>query len=138
MSGAAVRGDTAVTLADFERLTARVLSVSWWPVFIPFAMLVARFSFERGCGDPYELLWPVMRRQSGALLIAAFYLGALIWCVTAAVLTIRASQGRGVVPAIREVWGSDRWKVLAAFGVLAIEQVPRAVWHWVYTAARVC
>jgi hypothetical protein len=127
-----------VTPTESERAVAQALTRIWWPLVVPFAALVARFSFERGCGDPYELLWPVMRRQSGALLIAAFYLGALIWCVTAAVLTIRASQGRGVVPAIREVWGRDRWKVLAMFVVLAIEQMPRAVWHWVYTAARVC
>jgi hypothetical protein len=127
-----------VTPALSERGVARALSLLWWPLFLAFAPLVARFSFERGCGDPYELLWPVMRRQSAALAIAVLYLATAIWCVTAGVLTIRASQGRGIARTLRDVWAGHCWKVVAMFTVLAIEQVPRAVWHWIYTAARAC
>jgi hypothetical protein len=111
----------------------RLLAVTWWGVCPPCALLVARFSYERGCLDPYELLRPVMLHQTGALLVAAVYVAAHVWLLTAAILTARARDPR--LPwtnALRTAWGSDRWKVIAMAVVIAVEQVPRAAWAWVY------
>jgi hypothetical protein len=117
----------------------RLLTLTWWAIGPPCALLVARFSYERGCLDPYELLRPIMLRQTGALLVAGVYVAAHVWLITAAILTARARDA--ALPwtsALRTAWGPDLWKVVAMAVVLAVEQVPRAVWAWIYRAVGVC
>jgi hypothetical protein len=100
----------------------RLLALTWWAICPPCALLVARFSYERGCLDPYELLRPFMQRQTGALLVASVYVAAHVWLVAAVILTVRG----------RDTWKDQRWKVIAMAVVIAVEQVPRAVWAWIY------
>jgi hypothetical protein len=128
---------TGIVIADTN--IKRLLALTWWVIGPPCALLVARFSYERGCLDAYELLRPVMLRQTGALLVAAVYVAAHVWLIAAAVLTARARDA--ALPwtsALRAAWGHDQWKVVAMAVVLAIEQVPRAVWAWIYHAIGIC
>jgi hypothetical protein len=128
-----------VTVDRGAGITAKVLLAVWWILFPLFAILVTRFSFERGCQDPYELLQPVMQRQAGALLVAAVYVGAYAWVLAAGTVMLRRRDpALSVTDQLRAVWGTQRWKLLAMAAVLAIEQVPRAVWQWLYRAAGVC
>jgi hypothetical protein len=119
-----------------EARANRWLAVTWWAVCPACALLVARFSYERACLNPYELLQPVMRHQSGAVFVAAIYVAAHVWFVSAIVLAARAwssnrLEGQPVV------MGVDV-KLLAIGLVLAVEQVPRAVWAWLYHAIGAC
>jgi hypothetical protein len=128
-----------MTMDRVETGLAKLLLAFWWVLFPPFAILVCRFSFERGCRDPYELLQPIMQRQAGALLVAAIYVGAYLWVLAAGTLTIRLTQSAvSLSEQLGLVWGAHRWKVLAMAAALAVEQVPRAVWHWIYRIAGVC
>ena len=129
----------ALTVAGPERSIATLLLATWWLFFAPFLALVTRFSFERACADPYELLQPVMQRQAGALAVAAIYVGTYVWCLTAATLTLRGwNSGTTIAERLRSTWGPGWWKVMAVGAALAVEQVPRAVWHWIYSLLGVC
>jgi hypothetical protein len=115
----------------------RWFAVTWWIVCPACALLVARFSYERACLNPYELLQPVMRHQAGALLVAAIYVAVHVWFVAAIVLAARAWNAsyrlKGQPVAI------DVDSKLVAMGlVLAVEQVPRAVWAWLYHTIGAC
>jgi hypothetical protein len=126
-----------VTVA--ESTVRRLLGAAWWCLFPVFLPLVVRFSYERACLNPHELLQPLMRRQPGALAIAAVYVGTYIWLVAAGVLTIRAwAATRGQSGRLRAIWGRDRVKVVAMAGVFALEQVPRVAWVLVYQMTGLC
>lgn len=117
----------------------RVLSYSWWILFPAFLLLVARFSYERACMDPYELLRPLMRQQSLALAIAATYVGAHVWLVTVVLLVARmVSSGHGARGWAVSVDVKEVIKILAMAAALALEQMPRAVWAWLYHVLGVC
>jgi hypothetical protein len=117
----------------------RVLTLTWWAICPSSALLVARFSYERGCLDPYELLRPVMQHQTGALLVASVYVAAHVWLITAAILTARARDSAvSWSNVLATVWGTNRWQVVTMAVVLAIDQVPRAVWTWVFRAIGIC
>jgi hypothetical protein len=120
---------------------SRWLAIAWWMVCPPFALLVARFSYERACLNPYELLQPIMRHQSGAVLVAAIYLAAHVWLVAAIVLIARAWDGINRREPRPVAWSIDVRvvvRVVAMAAVIAVEQVPRAVWAWLYHAIGVC
>jgi hypothetical protein len=117
----------------------RVLTYSWWMLWPAFVLLVLRFSYERACLDPYELLRPLMRHQSLALIIAAIYTGAYLWIVMAGVLVARTLPSRhesGLWAASADV--KDLTKVVGMAAAIGLEQVPRAVWGWVYGVIGVC
>jgi hypothetical protein len=117
----------------------RMLAYSWWILYPAFFLLVLRFSYERACLNPYELLRPLMRHQSLALMIAAIYTGAHLWIVSAGVLLARmipSRQGPGVWAV--SVGVKDAGKIVAMSVAIALEQVPRAVWAWLYHAIGVC
>ena len=117
-----------------ERLL-RLWSYSWWILWPAFLALVLRFSFERACLDPYELLRPLMRHQSLALTVAAIYTGAHIWIVVAGVLVARTmAEVREAKIAALVV----DLKVPAMAAAIALEQMPRAVWSWLYHALGIC
>jgi hypothetical protein len=103
----------------------RVFSYSWWILCPALFLLVVRFSYERGCLDPYELLQPLMRHQSLALIIAALYTGAHVWIVAAAVSIARARTSYGI-------------KIVLMALVIALEQIPRVAWSWLYHAFGIC
>ena len=126
-------------MTPVDRTLRRILVRVWWIEFPLIAMLVVRFSYERACLDPYELLRPVMQQQTAALGIAAVYVGAYVWVVTAAVLTARMWHHAGPsVSQLHAIWNDDLAKVHAMAGVLLLEQVPRAVWGWLYGAIGAC
>ena len=115
-----------------EQLARRALSVAWWILLPPFMLLIGRFAYERACMNPYELLQPVMRTQAGALAVAGVYVGAYVWVVVAGVLTARAASRSTLRAAWSSVWGTESFKVVTMAGALALEQVPRALWAWIY------
>lgn len=128
-----------VTMERGDAGIVRLLLAVWWILFVPFTLLVSRFSFERGCQDPYELLKPVMQHQAGALLVAAVYLGGYVWVLAAGTVMIRRRNPTlAVSDQLHAVWGTHYWRPLAMVAVLAIEQVPRAVWQWIYRTAGLC
>ncbi len=119
----------------------RLLALTWWAICPPFTLLVARFSYERGCLDPYELLRPVMQRQVGALLVASVYVAAHVWLITAVILTARARDATlpwTPMRILRSAWDREWWRVVTMAVVLAVEQFPRVVWAWIYHAIGVC
>jgi hypothetical protein len=118
-----------------EERANRWFAVTWWIVCPACALLVARFSYERACLNPYELLQPIMRHQSGALIVATIYVAAHVWLI-ATILLIARAWSRGRAP--RFVAGSADLKVVAMAVVIALEQVPRAVWAWLYHLVGIC
>jgi hypothetical protein len=118
----------------------RLLVLVWWVLCPAFLLLVARFSYERACLDPYELLRPLMRRQAVALTVSAIYVGAHVWLAAAGVLTARMwmAGASTLVGVLQTGWRGDRYKVIAMSVAIAIEQVPRAVWAWLYHTLGVC
>ena len=128
-----------MTIRRDEAGFAKLLLAMWWILFPLFAILVSRFSFERGCRDPYELLQPIMHRQSGALLVAAIYVGAYVWVLAAGTLTVRLRDpALSLFDQLRLLWGVHQWKVLAMVAALAAEHLPRAVWRLIYHSAGAC
>jgi len=133
----ALPGGRCVTRA--EQWTRDILLRVWWVVFPIFALLVSRFSYERACRNPYELLETVMHRQAAAVSIAAIYVGAHVWMVAACLITARAWDTLGSPGAeLHRIWGDARLKLLAMAVALTVEQVPRAVWAWLYSQCGVC
>jgi hypothetical protein len=120
-----------------EPLMWRWARAVWWLEFPAFLVLVLRLSFERGCLNPYELLEPLMRRQSTALAVALVYLGAHVWLLAVLVLLARQwppSRGEWL-----EIMTPERRLQLAGMaGALALEAVPRVVWVWLYHGAGMC
>jgi hypothetical protein len=114
----------------------RLWSYSWWILWPAFLALVLRFSYERACLDPYELLRPLMRHQSLALAVAAIYTGTHVWIVVAGVLVARtmAKVREAKIAALVTV----DLKVPAMAAAIVLDQVPRAVWAWLYHALGVC
>lgn len=121
-----------------EQVLRRLLGTLWWIAFPPFLIIVLRFSYERACLNPYELLQPIMQRQAAAVLVAATYLGAHAWFIAACVLTARAWDTPVAAGRLQAIWGPERFKILAIAGALAVEQVPRAAWAWLYRAGGTC
>ena len=115
----------------------RLYSYSWWILCPALLLLVARFSYERGCLDPYELLQPLMRHQSMALIVAAIYTGAHLWMVTAGILLVRAVRAAALSHTPPIIWSVDI-KVVVMAVAIAVEQVPHAAWAWLYHALRIC
>ena len=121
-----------------EAVSRRLLGTVWWIAFPPFLVIVLRFSYERACLNPYELLQPIMQRQAGAVVIAAIYLGGYAWFVAASVITARSWDTRAAVAQIQAIWGPGRFKMFAMAGALVLDQVPRAAWAWLYRAGGLC
>jgi hypothetical protein len=115
----------------------RVYAYSWWILCPALLVLVARFSYERGCLDPYELLQPLMRHQSIALIVAAIYTGAHLWMVTAGVLLVRTARAAGLSDTPPLMWPVDI-KVVVMAVAIAVEQIPHAAWAWLYHAFGLC
>jgi hypothetical protein len=132
-----VPDDGIVTVV--EQNLRRFLAMVWWIEFPLMTLLVARFSYERACLDPYELLRPIMQVQAGALGIAAIYVGAYVWLVAASILSARLWHSpTAPLGQLRAIWNRDLTKVCAMAAVLGLEQVPRAVWAWLYHGIKVC
>jgi hypothetical protein len=112
-----------IVIADTQ--IKRLLALTWWAICPLCALLVARLSYERGCLDPYELLRPIMQRQIGALVVASVYIAAHVWLVAAVIAMVRGQDAWNT-------WKDERWKVIAMAAVIAVEQVPRAVWAKIY------
>lgn len=111
------------------------LSTSWWIVFPSFSALIVRLSAERACADPYDLLPALTGTPAGAWLLAAVYVGAHAWIVTAYLITVSpAAQLLPGSAAVRRVWGRDSFKLFAFVVAFAIEYAPMPVWrlagHW--------
>ena len=121
-----------------ERAIVRALRISWWALLVPFAVLTARFSFERGCQDPYELLRPVMQHQIGALTVAVIYVGSYVWFVAAVILSARQWDGGAVTHLLERVWGHHAWKLVVLGAALLVENIPRVFWQWLYAAIGAC
>ena len=121
-----------------EQVLRRLLSTLWWIAFPPFLVLVLRFSYERGCLNPYELVRPIMQRQAGALVIAAIYVSGYVWFIAATILTARTWEARAAAGQLEAIWGPKRFQMFAMAGALALEQVPRAVWVWLCRLGGLC
>jgi hypothetical protein len=107
-----------------------VLSTSWWIVFPCFSVLVARFSGERACADPYDLLPALTSTPAGAWPLAIVYVAAHGWIVTAYLITVsRAAQLLPGPAAVRRMWGRDAFKLFAMVMAFAIEYAPMALWR---------
>ncbi len=111
----------------------KLLSLTWWAIAPPCALLVARFTYERACLDPYELLRPVMQHQTGALLVASLYAAAHVWLIAAIIMTVRGRTADSPwLTVTHDVWKRDWWKLVAMAAIIAIEQVPRVAWTRIY------
>jgi hypothetical protein len=127
-----------MTTDRVETGLAKLLLEFWWVLFPPFTILVCRFSFERGCRDPYELLRPIMQHQAGALTVAAVYVGAYAWFLAAVLLNARIRADRSVMGSFRPVGDRHAWKIAAMAAALAIDNLPRALWHLLFTSSNLC
>jgi hypothetical protein len=113
----------------------RALSTSWWIVFPCFSLLAVRLSAERACANPYDLLPRLTANPAGAWPLAAVYVGAHAWIVTAYLFTVSgADQLLPGLAAVKREWGRDAVKLFAIGAGFAIEYAPMAFWrfagHW--------
>ncbi|HEY7059618.1 MAG TPA: hypothetical protein VH458_23945 [Vicinamibacterales bacterium] len=126
-------GDFVIAIESLIWKWARAV---WWLECPAFLVLVLRFSFERGCMNPYELLEPLMRRQSTAVAIALVYLSAHVWLLAVLVLLARQWPRGGERLEIMTL--ERRLQLAGMAGALALEAVPRVVWVWLYHGAGMC
>lgn len=107
-----------------------LLGATWWVIFPGFTALTLRLARDRACGHPYDLLPAVTSTPSGAWPLAALYVLAHIWMLTAWLLyVLRSNQLFPPVAALRHSWGRDERKVLLMAAAFAIEYGPIPVWH---------
>jgi hypothetical protein len=121
-----------------QSVTRRLLSTVWWIAFPLFLVLALRFSYERACLDPHELMRPIMQHQAGALVISVIYVSGYAWLIAATIITARIWNARAASGPFEAIWGARRFQMFGMAAAIALEQVPGAVWGWLYRLGGVC
>ena len=115
-----------------SRSNERRLIWAWWFLFPPFALLTLRFTVDRACHDPYDLLSAAASTPAGAWPLAAVYVLAHLWMLTAYLMTVSRTQNLAPTGAeVRTVWHTDRLKLALMAVAFAIEYSPVRFWRLV-------
>ena len=103
---------------------------AWWGIFPCFAALTLWLARDRACGHPYDLLPGVASNPSGAWPLAAVYVLAHIWILTAWVRYVsRSNELLPPIHALRHAARGEERQVLLMAAAFAIEYAPMPVWR---------
>ena len=120
------------SVTDNHALLRRGLRGIWWILFPCFVLLVLRFTVERTCADPYDLLPALASNPIWGWSIAVIYAASYAWLIGVYIVT--AASVDSLVPsrsAFRSVWRAGSMKILLMAAAFVVEYLPVTLWRFI-------